>query len=347
MGSEKIKILLADDSGWVRLLIRSILSEEIDLEVIATAENGQEALQKVQSLEPQVVILDLLMADYDGIYAVEQIMAKHPKPIIILTALAESAPHLVIEALEKGAYDFIPKPAGNFQANLRNVKDALTKKVRLAAHVNLDTLKRKRSVNNHPHSFGQSTRYDVILIGASTGGTTAIETILLKLPTNLPIPILIAQHIPQDFGLSYSDRLNELTPFPVHVAQNRESIKGGFVYLAPSNCNTTVRRAHPHALPYFEYSSEKYQEYNFPSVDALMLSAAEVYQEKTLAVVLTGMGRDGTLGMQQIRARGGFNIAQNEESSVVFGMPKSAIERGVVHQVLPLKEIANFIVSCL
>lgn len=346
---DKIKVIIADDSGVMRLLIQNIISEDSEIMVLDTAVNGEEAYQKVKSLKPDILLLDLVMESYDGLYAVRQIMRKCPLPIIILSALGNSEPKKVFEALDAGAYDFVNKPDGAFNSKIRGVKKQLIHKIKLASESSVDLLKKKlnHNKNNFAHTFPKKLPYSIIVIGASTGGTTAIESILRYIPQNIPIPILIAQHIPKDFGFSFAKRLEENIGFQVRVAQNNELIKGGTIYIAPSHTNLQIYKDIISQKIYARYITDKFEAYNYPSIDALMLSVAEVYQSQAIGIILTGMGKDGTKGMQTIFQKGGFTIAQDEVSSIVFGMPKSAINQGIIKSILPLKEISHYVVGLL
>ncbi|NJO03805.1 MAG: response regulator [Bacteroidia bacterium] len=244
MASSPIRLLLVDDSGFMRLLTTSILSEDQELVVLDTAQDGQDALMKTHTLRPDVIVLDLLMQNYDGLYAVREIMTQVPTPIIIFSGVGNLNFEKVIEALEAGAYDFVHKPQGAYHSKVREVKNELIQKIKLAAQVDVAILLRKKVVNHYPHSFTAQSPYEIIVIGASTGGTTAIETILLKIPQNLPIPIVIAQHIPAEFGCSFARRLDEMLPLKVSVAQPDEILRGGHIYILASEVNTKlVRRA--------------------------------------------------------------------------------------------------------
>lgn len=341
-----IKVLIVDDSGFMRLLITNMLSEDPELEIMDTAENGQEAFEKTKELLPDVVVLDLIMNAYDGLYAVTKIMEYAPRPIIILSSLDSKNSDLAIRALEAGAFDFVSKPKGAFHSKVRKVKEELVAGIKRASQANTESLHLEFKKNTFPHSFEAKTNYDVIILGASTGGTSAIELILNKIPENLPIPIIIAQHIPQSFGESFTKRLDDMLPLPVTMAFEHTPLKNGMIYVLPSHSNTQLINNPETQSIHFQTTTDRYL-YNNPSIDGLLLSAAKIFGSRSLSVILTGMGRDGALGTQALYQQGGFTIVQDEQTSVVFGMPKAAIELGAVRKVLPLPEIANFIVSCL
>lgn len=343
-----LRILLVDDSSLMRLLVADILNSEPDLNVIDTASNGLEAVEKAKSLTPDVVVLDLVMKDYDGLYAIKRLMEEHPVPIIVLSSFNSVNPEAAVEALKAGAYDFVAKPqSALLNAKVRDVQHELVYKIKLAANANTQQLKsRIQHENNFQHTFDtKSLPYHVVVIGASTGGTGAIEDILKKIPANFPLPILIAQHIPPEFAYSFAKRLNELSPLQVKVAQEKESVQAGTIYIMPSHTNVIVKSIENQVRIYF--TNQIFSEYNNPSIDGLMQSVADVYNEKAIGILLTGMGRDGAAGMKKLAEKRAFTIAQDEKTSVVFGMPKAAIENGSVQKILPIQEIAPFVVACL
>ncbi|TAH17332.1 MAG: chemotaxis-specific protein-glutamate methyltransferase CheB [Cytophagales bacterium] len=333
----------------MRLVIADMLRQDASIEVIDTASNGKEAYEKTIALKPDVVVLDLVMEKYDGLYAVKKITAVQPTPIIILSSLGNVNPDIVVEALNAGAFSFVNKPQGILNAHIREVNETLIDKIKLAAGIDTKKLiqKNQKIQNTNPHTFEQKLAYHVIVIGASTGGTGAIENILLNLPSNLPIPLLIAQHIPENFVHSFANRLNDLVPLEIAVAQEDEILRGGKVYITTCSSNTKLKKHADSNKVRIGLTEEKYPQFNNPSIDSLMLSVAQIYGDKAIGVLLTGMGRDGVQGLSAIYHAGGFTIAQDEKTSVVFGMPKAAIEEGVARFVLPLADIAPFLVGCL
>lgn len=348
MSQSKIKVLIADDSSFMRLVLSDMINSDQELSIVSTAENGKEAFEMTVKFKPDVLLLDLLMPDYDGLYAVKCIMKECPTPIIILSGSASQDSALVFEALEAGAYDFLGKPKGTFGSKIRDIEATVISKIKNAASINTSGLSKKNTTaNTHSHTFEKNLLYDIVVIGSSTGGTAAIDEILKKLPINFPIPVVIAQHMPREFIDSFAKRLNEMLPLVVKVAEDGETLKGGTVYLTPGHLNTAIVRNKPTSKATIKFTDEKFAEYNYPSVNCLFSSAAEVYKGKSLAIILSGMGRDGTEGMKDLFGQDAFTIAQDEKSSVVFGMPKSVIEKGLVKQVLSMYEMGGYIVSCL
>lgn len=341
----KTKVLLVDDSGFMRLVVSDMINSSSDLMVLDTAENGLEAVQKTKLLHPDVVLLDMTMKDFDGLYAVRHIMKDSPTPIVILSSLGNTQPDLVFEALDCGAYDFVNKPTGALGSKIRDLEQHLFGKLRNAARVDIKNLKQRPSnKNNLQHTFDTSL-YDILSIGSSTGGTGALEHILTHMPENLPIPVVIAQHMPQEFIHSFADRLDGLLPFKVCVAIKGDSPKPNTVYLMPCDVNMGVTKKRDNVV--FHVYDEDFKEYNHPSVDCLMHSVAKTFGARSIGVLLTGMGSDGAIGIKDIFDNKGYTIAQDEASCVVFGMPKAAIETGGIRNVLSLKQMPSFLVSML
>ncbi|GAB4397384.1 MAG: chemotaxis response regulator protein-glutamate methylesterase [Microscillaceae bacterium] len=342
---ETIRILLADDSGFMRLLLKQMIEQEPDLSILGTAADGLEAFEKVCQLRPDVLVLDLMMAPYDGLFAIEKIMAECPCPIVLLSGLSEKEPETVFRALSMGAFDFVSKPNGVFHSHIRQVQPVLCQKIRLAAQLPIaaDTKILPKKSNNFSHTFGPDLPYEVVLLGGSTGGTIGIEFILKNLPQNLPVPVVIAQHIPLRFAFSFGERLSGLCPFEIKMSQSHLPLLPNQVYLLRPDENWKID-LHQHQACLFPVPA-LFPAYNHPSIDGLWYSAAQVFGFKTLAVLLSGMGKDGALGMQAIRKQNGLTIAQNEATCVIFGMPKAAIELEAASHVLPLEEIPGFITS--
>ena len=344
---KKIKVLIADDSGFMRLLIKDILLSDNDLEVVATATDGKEAVEKTLKYRPDVVLLDMMMPKYDGIYAVEQIMIKQPTPIVILSSIGHSNINPIMESLKLGAFDYLNKPVkGN--AKLRTLDTELINKIKLAAVSNVEpNVKILSAANVNDHVFSNDLPYDVIVIGSSTGGPNALDELLKRIPGNLAVPILIAQHMPENFVPSFAMRLNKLVPLEVEVGRKGMIVTPGRVIVAPGNRNMIVKKNPETGNVEIDFSFKKYPEYNHPSVTALMNSVADTYGNRAIGVILTGMGKDGAEGMTNIKQKGGYTIAQNKESCAVFGMPREAIERNCIDSVVPIAEMGGFITSCL
>jgi two-component system, chemotaxis family, protein-glutamate methylesterase/glutaminase len=343
MAGAKIKTLLIEDSGFMRIFLSDILRNDAGIEVVATAINGLEGVEKVKALKPDVVITDMIMPSYDGLYVVKQLMKDMPLPIILLSSLDRTDPQ-IFDALKEGAFDFIDKPR---EKDISNGYVSLTRMIREASLTDYIRLKSwNKGKNTSIHTFEAKLNYDIIAIGASTGGPSAIEYIVNNLPDNLTIPVIIGQHMPHRFIESFAARLAEASRLTVRVAADGEALLGNHIYLAPGTSNIRINRTSG-SVAVVEYVSDVYKEFNQPSIDCLFESVADVYSKRSLAVVLTGMGKDGTQGLHKIKDRGGFTIAQDENSSVVYGMPRVAFETGAARHQIPLREIPNFIISAL
>ncbi len=341
-----INVLVVDDSAVMRLLVSDILQHSASLKVVDTASNGKEAVKKTLELSPDVVVMDMIMGQYDGLYGVTQIMKQKPTPVLLLSSLGNTDLSPILQALQAGAFDYINKPAKN-NTKIRDIEQRLIRKVILASKADLSKLGHTQiNANTHHHTFSDNLPYDAIIIGSSTGGPSALEAVIAKFPGNLAIPVLIAQHMPENFIPSFVQRLNKLSPLKVVMGEKDMKVSPGLVIIAPGNKNMIVRKNRL-GEAVISFTSKHFKEFNNPSIDALMESAADVYGKKTIGTILTGMGKDGTSGIKKIKEAGGFTIAQDEKTSVVFGMPKEAIKTGKIDNIIPIQEVGNFVVSCL
>ncbi|MCV9385635.1 chemotaxis-specific protein-glutamate methyltransferase CheB [Reichenbachiella ulvae] len=342
----KIRVVVADDSGFMRLLISDILTESGSIEVVGTAIDGKDAAEKVKEIKPDVLLLDMNMGEYDGLYAVKRIMEECPVPIIILSSIGNTNLQPIFDALDLGAVDYLNKPQkGN--SKLRNIEVELIQKIRSATRANARAIPDpKAKVNTYEHTFSEKRKYDVIVIGASTGGPSAIEKVVNSLPGNLNVPVLICQHMPPNFIPSFVKRLNSMSPLQIEVGRENMRPRAGSIIVAPGEGNMIVKKKRGGSIV-IEFTDEIFKEYNNPSINALMLSVAEAYKDRAIGVVLTGMGKDGMLGMKEIKNNGGFTIAQSEKSCVIYGMPKAAVEYKAVDRSVDIKEIGGFLVNSL
>lgn len=338
---------MIEDSGFMRILLSDYLKKDPEIELVATAGNGKEGFEKVRLYQPDVVITDMVMPKYDGLYAIRQIMASTPTPILVLSSLDKTNPK-IFDALNEGAVDFLDKPKADIQQTFEQGNYALGSLVKSLARLDRNTLlKRGHSEVTYDHTFTDELSFEIVAIGASTGGPGAIESILTRLPANFPLPVVIAQHMPERFLISFADRLNKLCPLEVRVPVTGEELLSNKVYIVPGHTNTKVVKRITDHRPCVTFTDRKYTEFNNPSVDCLMESVGQVYGKKSIGVILSGMGKDGTIGMQLIKKNGGMTIAQDEASSVVFGMPKNAIDEKAAERIVKLGDIPGFIVSCL
>ena len=237
-----IKVLLADDSGLMRLLVTDLLKRDKEIDVIMTAVNGKDAAEKTSQHKPDVVIMDINMGEFDGLYGIEKIMKNHPTPIIILSAIGNSDFSVIEKGLKLGAIDYVNKPAQH-NTKVQEVEYELIHKIKMAAFANVSTkaLEIEESINHHAHTFTDLS-YDIVVIGASTGGPGAIENIIRKLPGNMAVPVIIAQHMPANFVPSFAGRLNELSPLNISMARKGDLLKPGSVIIAPGSRNMVVMK---------------------------------------------------------------------------------------------------------
>jgi len=338
-----IKALIVEDSGLMRLRLRDVLGADKSIKVIGTANNGREGLEAIGREKPDVVITDMIMPNYDGLYLVKEVMANSPIPIVVLSSL-ERTNQQVFEALELGAFGFLDKPRSTRGLGFNK---PLIDLVRAAAEA--DTTNLKKSVvkrNDLEHIFGSNLLYDVVVIGSSTGGPGAIEIFIQGLPKTFPVPIVLAQHMPPRFIESFAVRLNTYTELSVELAKNGRPLAANHVYICPGDRNTEIVVNQINGQSIFGKTNRKFTEFNDPSVDCLFESTANVYGSRAVGVILTGMGKDGAMGLKKIKDKGGLTVAQNEKSSVVFGMPKAAIDDKAVDYILDVKEVPGFVTSC-
>ncbi len=335
----KIRVLVVDDSQVARSLITAILADDPGIEIVAEAKNGSEAVQLVEKLKPNIVTMDVEMPVMSGLEAVERIMAETPVPILVVTSRSDSA--TAHSAISKGALDLVPKPdvslsdADEFVAKVK-----LLSRIKVVRHVAWGLSKTPGGVERPVPSMA-TTDY-IVAVASSAGGPLALSVILGSLQGPFPCPIVIAQHHSEGFVPGMVQWFRRICKIPVKVAEHAEQITPGTVYVSPSERNMQVTIERRIAL-----LPQHPQDIYHPSCDMLLSSAARSYRAKAIGVILTGMGSDGARGMQDIKHAGGTTIAQDEETSIVFGMPKVAIERGCVDRVLPLDRIASEILKLL
>ncbi len=346
MESQKlIKVLVADDSAFMRKTISAILNKAEDMEVVATARDGLDAIQKVTDYKPDVLTLDIEMPRLAGLETLGYIMSECPTPVVILSAYTESGGKTTMKALEYGAVDFVSKPSGPISLDMAEVADSLVAKVRIAAHVEVSRLKflefekfKKSIPAFHALVAGQQ----VVVIASSTGGPRALYEVIPGLPADFPAAVLVVQHMSPGFTHLLAKRLDQVSELHVKEAEEGDVILAGQVYLAPSKHHMIVVNENGREIIKLHQGPTRYGVR--PSADVTMESVAELFGHNTLAVVLTGMGRDGTHGAVMMKEKGGTIIVQNEETSVVYGMPKAVQEAGVADGIYPINEIRNQII---
>jgi len=342
---EKIRVLVVDDSAFVRQALSRMIGSAPDMEVVATAADGAEGLEKVRTLLPDVVTLDIKMPRMDGLAALERIMAECPVPVLLLSSVTSEGADVTLRGLEIGALDFVDKSSVQGPMNLLALADELQSKVRALAW------SRERRAAAMPASAVSETpeivrgRTQIVVIGASTGGPPALQQIVPALPADLDLAILVVQHMPLGFTRSLAERLAARSRLPVREAAADEPVQPGAVLIAPAGRHTKVRRRGN--VVRILLDDEPKDALHRPSVDVLMASVARVYGARAMGLVLTGMGADGVEGLRAIRLAGGVTLAESEETCVIYGMPKAAVEAGVVDRSVPLHQLADQIRSAV
>ncbi|MDD3846002.1 MAG: chemotaxis response regulator protein-glutamate methylesterase [Syntrophorhabdaceae bacterium] len=341
-----IRVLIVDDSLVMRKTISRMLSRDTSIEVVGTAVDGKDALEKVESLKPDVITMDVEMPIMNGIEALKKIMAKDPVPVIIMSALTREGAEITMEALQLGACDFITKDFTNIGGSFSSKETEVITKVKNVAKNKVRFLLRKLDIKQKPAVIraDQNIRHEILAIGASTGGPPALQHILTRLPRAFPVPVVIAQHMPKIFTQSFSQRLDTVSQLQVKEAEDGETLKAGVAYIAPGNAHMAVRRRGKSVFVQFTDGTRYIYR---PSVDLLMGTTAEAYERQSFGVILTGMGNDGLVGMREMRAKGGYIVAQDEETCVVFGMPRAVITANLADAVLPIDKISEEIMRVL
>jgi two-component system, chemotaxis family, protein-glutamate methylesterase/glutaminase len=337
----KIRVLVVDDSAFVRQALSRMISSAPDMEVVGVAADGLEGLEKVQALAPDVVTLDVKMPRLGGLEALRRIMAERPTPVLLLSSLTSEGADVTLRGLELGALDFVDKSSVQGPMNLLALAEELQGKVRaLAWSREARVVAPLVGEETRPHSPPPAKgRAEVVAIGASTGGPPALQAIIPALPKDFSLPILVVQHMPMGFTRSLAERLSVRSRLPVREARDGEVVAAGAVLIAPAGQHLKVRRRG--SVVRVTLDDEPSEALHRPSVDVLMASVARAYGRHALGIVLTGMGADGVLGLRAIRAAGGQTLAESEETCVIYGMPKAAVEAGVVDRLVPLPRFAE------
>jgi two-component system chemotaxis response regulator CheB len=341
-----IRVLIIDDSAFVRRALARMLGQVPDIEVVGSAADGLEGIERVKALQPDVVTLDIRMPRMSGLEALRHIMAECPVPVLLLSSLTSEGADITLRGLELGAMDFVDKSTAQGHMNFGSLADELIAKIRALASVPHARLLLRRAgeaplaAEQPPHP----RRIAAVAIGTSTGGPTALQAIIPRFPENLAAPVLVVQHMPMGFTRSLAERLNARSLVSVHEAEHGEVIAPGKVYIAPAGKHMKVRRRGDERI---WLDDEPRSALHRPSVDALMTSVASAYGAQSMGVVLTGMGSDGVEGLRAIHAAGGVTLAESEETCVIFGMPKAAIEAGVAQRSVPLTRMADEILQAV
>lgn len=351
-----VRVLIVDDSAFMRNALTAMLASDPEISIIGTARDGQEAVEKVALLKPDIVTMDVEMPRMDGITAVKHIMAVTPTPVIMVSSLTVDGAKATLDALDSGAVDFIPKNLSELSVNIVKIKELLIDKVKQIGRQGVKRRAMRPAVQpgapakhvEPPKPLvvrhtGQR-RVTIVAIGTSTGGPRALQEVIPKLPKDFPVPVVIAQHMPPNFTKPFAERMNFLSQMTVKEAEDGEQIQNGVVYIAPGRGH--MRLVRRRGIETVISISEDRETFIYrPSVDALMASVAEFFPGRALGVILTGMGNDGVKGMAEMKKGGSRLFAQNEETCVVYGMPKAVVDAGLADKVLAIEEIAGEIVN--
>lgn len=329
-----IRVLVVEDSLFMRRVISDAIGNMDGVELVDTAQNGVFALSKLATVKPDIITLDIEMPVMDGLETLKKIREVSSVPIIILSAMDDQ--ETTIHALEIGAQDFITKPE-NISKNKKKFTENLESHIKALVDKPFERARRTSRKKEGIVTGTRPSKVDALMIGASTGGPNVLTRIVRSLPEKLSIPVFIVQHMPEGFTASFAKRMNSLAKVPVVEAENRMLIKAGTVYLAPGGKHMVVRNKRIQLLDTEKVHSVR------PAVDPLFESVVNHYGRSTLGVILTGMGRDGAAGCLDIKRAGGYVIAQNEESCVVYGMPRHAYEAGAVNELMSIEEIIESI----
>lgn len=336
-----IKVLIVDDSALIRGVMKEIVNEQPDMEVVGVAPDPLAARDLIKQTNPDVLTLDVEMPKMDGLDFLERLMRLRPMPVLMVSSLTERGSEITLRALELGAVDYVTKPKISIQSGMREYAELIAEKIRIAARARV-----KAAAPPAAHGSGATplaalrnplvSSEKLIIIGASTGGTEAIKDFLVQMPSDCP-GILIAQHMPEGFTRSFANRLDKLCKISVQEAEGNERVLPGHAYLAPGHSHLKLVRSGANYMTQLDQGPPVNR--HRPSVDVLFQSAAASAGKNAVGVILTGMGRDGAAGMLAMKKAGAYNLAQDEASCVVFGMPKEAIAVGATHETAPLHEL--------
>jgi two-component system, chemotaxis family, protein-glutamate methylesterase/glutaminase len=347
---EQIKVLVVDDSSLVRKITTDILERDPEIKVVGTANNGKSAIFKANKLDPDVITMDIEMPILDGLAALKYIVETNPKPVIMMSVLTQHGAEATFKALEYGAVDFIPKPSSMLSISVDEIAELLITKVKsayksrvTAARKSVQAVRKPAEQEKAVTFTSGTTSQKTVGIGTSTGGPSALIQVFKSLPGHFPSPVLVVQHMPEGFTKAFSDRLDSVSQLKVKEAEDGDAVEPGCGYVAPGHSHMELEMVYGKPRIHV-YGGEKVSGHR-PSIDVLFNSMAEHSGKDTVAVIMTGMGKDGSDGILKIKEKGGATIAQDEETSVVYGMNKVAVQKGAINIEVPLHEIAKKIVE--
>lgn len=351
MEQRKIRALIVDDSAFMRLALRKMLESSGDITVVGTAKDGREGVSLARELDPDVITLDIEMPNTDGLQALVELLANGPFPVVMVSSLTVSGADVTLKALDLGAVDFVTKPSSIASADISSISEELVTKVRMAASIGKERViqilseRRKKVEKSRLLPARWTRRFDLVVIGSSTGGPPALHKIIESLPRNIPCGVLIAQHMPAGFTGFLAERLNQYGELKVNEAKDGDVVSAGNCFVAPAGYQTVVEESGGRI--YLRVSVPDPQNPYKPCIDLAMMSVANTVGKKALGILLTGMGADGARGLKAIKDKGGFTIAEAEETCVVYGMPRKAAELGAATRILPLYAIPGELCALL
>lgn len=350
----KIKVLIVDDSAFMRKALSNLISVDSEIQIIAVAKDGLEAVELTKKFLPDVITLDIEMPKLDGLSALKIIMSECPTPVIMVSSLTTEGADATIKALELGAVDFIPKEMSFINVNIHKIQDDLINKIKTIARQQSLKIKfnrfkglirNKATVEIKPLSKKiPLNTVRAVALGISTGGPLSLQKVIPRISSKINCPIFIVQHMPPKFTKTLADRLNSLSEIEVKEAEDGELVKTKVVYFAPGGNHLLLENKNGSGLK-IKISKEPSDEIHKPSVNVMMKSVIDVFGKSTLGVIMTGMGKDGLEGMKYLKSLGGFTIAQDEETSVIYGMPKAIVDSNLADMILPLEKISEAINS--
>jgi two-component system chemotaxis response regulator CheB len=342
--SELVRVLVIDDSAYVRKVVAQMLARSPFIEVVGAARDGEEALEMAAELDPDVITCDLNMPVMDGVAFVRAQMARRPVAIVIIS-IAAGAGEQVLAALDAGAVDFVQKPTALATERLMDMAEELVDKVKAAARAPRRAVAARALTTPAQPAVRRGTRgaFDIVVMGISTGGPQGLKLIVPQLPADCPVPVAMVMHMPVGYTEMYAQKLNEMSQLHVVEAGEGQLVEAGTVFLAPAGRHLSFTRQDGSIRTHLDV--RPLDTPHRPSVDALFQSAAEVYAERVLGVVMTGMGSDGREGAAWIKARGGCILTESEETCIVYGMPRSVVEAGLSDAAVPLDRMAQAIME--
>ncbi|MDZ8051180.1 MAG: chemotaxis response regulator protein-glutamate methylesterase [Aulosira sp. ZfuVER01] len=344
-----VRVLVVDDSAYIRKVIKQMLSRNPLIEVVGIARDGKEALELVEQLHPDVVTTDLIMPTMNGVEFLREQMKRCPVPTIVVSITDENT-EMALEALDAGAVDFVQKPTALATEKVLEISDELIQKVQAATNVRLPKLATiptsRATVSPLVRTRNKLRAVDIVVIGISTGGPQALNFLIPQLPQNLSVPVAIVLHMPVGYTQMYADRLNEISPLKVIEAQEGDVVEAGVVLIAPAGRHLSfIRQANGTVVTHLDF--RPFDMLHRPAVDVLFQSTAEVFGDRVLGVVMTGMGSDGKKGAAWIKAQGGLIFTEAESTCVVYGMPRSVDEADLSDKSVPLNQMATAILEVL